>query len=206
VVSLLGVGRGGQASAVALVGQFQYRCCDFLGFFGGFFFFPFFRSSFFFIAYVGPPGVDVLALAGCQTDDSVRLGWLESQSPRVANACGSSVSFGLKMAKGSRHLGLTWNRGQLMMQFREALFPYRFAWAFLPQRLRSFPTDQLTPLQLTLAHCSALPVRPDVSSHAWLGRYYSPLLRDLCKHRLPLCHTFYAYACTMITRRAVRAI
>ena len=75
----------------------------------------------------------------------------------------------VEKGKGRRHLGLTWNRGQLMIQFREASFPYRLAWAFLLQRLRSFPTDT-THHPVTLARCPVLPVRPVVSRHAWLGR------------------------------------
>lgn len=71
---------------MALVCQFHYGCCVCL--------------LFFFITLI----VDVLALAGGRPDDSVRLVWMESQSPRVAIACGSSVSFGLKRAKG----GGTW--------------------------------------------------------------------------------------------------
>lgn len=43
--------------------------------------------------------------------------------------------------KGRRHLDWTWNRGQLMIQFREVFFSLIASPGHLLQRLRSFPTD-----------------------------------------------------------------
>lgn len=70
----------------------------------------------------------------------------------------------VEKGKGRRHLGVTWNRGQLMIQFREAFL--------LSLRLGIFAAASQVVSNRhhsTLAHCSALPVRPDVASHAWLS-------------------------------------
>lgn len=90
--------------------------------------------------------------------------------------------------KGRRHLGVTWNRGQLMIQFREAFFPYRFAWASCCSVSGRFQQTPLTSRPLPSAPC------PDCRLEAGLAR---PLHTCRALHvyvHTPLCHLFYAYA------------
>lgn len=106
--------------------------------------------------------------------------------------------------KGRRHLGLTWNRGQLMIQFREVFFfPYRFAWASCCSVSGRFQQTPLTSRPLPIAPCSGLSSRGMLGSAVAHFSCVACVLCMVCAHSsVPpvLC------IASMIMQRTVRAI
>lgn len=120
------------ALVMGQTGQFHYSCCVFL-------------LSTCSLCWRRPRRLGRIGLDGVVITESRHRMWLLSL-------------LWAEKGKGRRHMGLTWNRGLLVVQFRELFFPLIASPGHPLQRLRSFPTDT--------THCRPMPGAP---CPAWLS-------------------------------------